>query len=176
VNRDAESRTAAAGPPLYGVDTMLFVYHFENNEQFGEPAGELLAAAEQGQCRLVASVLSLLEVLVIPKRHGMEELCRRYREMFSSFPNLSVRPIDDQVAEIAADLPLYELGELSFVALGFVALTSPRPGPPVGSPGSATEPGSLLGGGQRLSDFQAEEVVGHGTILPRPQRAAANSY
>jgi predicted nucleic acid-binding protein len=104
MNQDKESGPAAAGPPLYGVDTMLFVYHFENNDQFGEPAGALLAAAERGQCRLVTSVLSLLEVLVVPKRHGMEELCRRYREMFSSFPNLSVRPVDDQVAEIAADL------------------------------------------------------------------------
>lgn len=104
MNQDTESRTAAAGPPLYGVDTMLFVYHFENNEQFGDQAGALLAAAEKGRCRLVTSVLSLLEVLVIPKRHGMEELCRRYREIFSSFPNLSVTPVDQQVAEIAADL------------------------------------------------------------------------
>jgi predicted nucleic acid-binding protein len=102
--QDADSPVAASERPLYGVDTMLFVYHFESNEQFGEPAGALLAAAERGQCRLVTSVLSLLEVLVIPKRHAMDELCRRYREMFSSFPNLSVRPVDDQVAEIAADL------------------------------------------------------------------------
>ena len=104
MSQERGPRTAASGPPLYGVDTMLFVYHFENNDRFGEQAGVLLAAAERGQCRLVTSVLSLLEVLVIPKRHGMADLCRRYREMFSSFPNLSVRPVDDQVAEIAADL------------------------------------------------------------------------
>jgi predicted nucleic acid-binding protein len=104
VKRAVESSSTAATPPLYGVDTMLFVYHFERNEQFGEPAGALLAAAEQGRCRLVTSVLSLLEVLVIPKRRGMEELCQRYRELFGSFPNLEVRPVDAQIAEIAADL------------------------------------------------------------------------
>jgi predicted nucleic acid-binding protein len=104
VNHDVEPPVAAAGRALYAVDTMLFVYHFEGNERFGKPAGALLAAAEQGRCSLVTSVLSLLEVLVIPKRHGMTELCRRYRELFSSFPNLSVQPIDSQIAEIAAGL------------------------------------------------------------------------
>jgi hypothetical protein len=80
VNRDVESPLATAGRPLYGVDTMLFVYHFEANERFGEHAGALLAAAEQGRCSLVTSVLSLLETLVIPKRHSMTELCQCYRE------------------------------------------------------------------------------------------------
>jgi len=100
----AASSAAHLGRPLYGVDTMLFVYHFEANERFGEAAGALLAAAEEGRCRLVTSVLALLEVLVIPKRRGLTELCRRYREMFSSFPNLSVLPIDSAVAEVAAEL------------------------------------------------------------------------
>lgn len=89
---------------VYGVDTMLFVYHFEANERFGEDAGALLAAAERGRCRLVTSVLSLMEALVVPKRRGMTELCQRYRELFESFPNLSLRPVDMAVAEIGAEL------------------------------------------------------------------------
>jgi predicted nucleic acid-binding protein len=90
--------------PLYGVDSMLFVYHFEGNEEFGPAAGRLLEAAEQGRCRLVASVLARMEVMVVPKRHGREDLCRLYRDFFESFPNLSVEPIGQKVAEIAADL------------------------------------------------------------------------
>lgn len=99
--RAGEERVA---PPLYGVDTMLFVYHFEDNERFGPAAGRLLKAAEEGRCRLVSSVLALLEVLVVPKRHGRSELCRMYRDFFESFPNLSVMPVETPVAEIAADL------------------------------------------------------------------------
>jgi predicted nucleic acid-binding protein len=91
-------------PPPYGVDTMLFVYHFEGNERFGEAAGRLLQAAEDGRCRLVASVLALLETLVVPKRLGRDDLCRRYRELFQSFPNLTLAPIDAETAETAADL------------------------------------------------------------------------
>ena len=90
--------------PLYGIDSMVFVYHFEGNEEFGPAAGRLLQAAEEGSCRLVCSVISLLEVLVVPKRRGREDLCRVYREMFESFPHLAVVPVDPVIAEIASDL------------------------------------------------------------------------
>jgi len=102
----------AAGPdriskdevPLYGVDAMVFVYHFEANQEFGAAAGRLLRATEDGRCRLVCSVVALLEVLVVPKRRGETALCQRYREMFESFPNLTVLTLDARVAEIASDL------------------------------------------------------------------------
>jgi predicted nucleic acid-binding protein len=83
---------------------MVFVYHFEANDLFGPAAGSLLRAAEEGRCRLVCSVVALLEVLVVPKRKGETALCQRYREMFESFPNLSVLTLDTRVAEIASDL------------------------------------------------------------------------
>jgi len=91
-------------PPLYGVDTMVFVYHFEDHGEFGPAAGRLLKAAEEGRCRLVCSILTLLEILVVPKRNGQEELCRRYREIFQSFPNLAVVDLGPEIAEVASDL------------------------------------------------------------------------
>ena len=90
--------------PLYGVDTMLFIYHFEDNPELGGLAGRLLERAEGGEFRLVTSIVTLMEVLVIPKRHGFDSLAQRYREFFSSFPNLQVLPVGPEVAEIAADL------------------------------------------------------------------------
>jgi predicted nucleic acid-binding protein len=45
-----------------------------------------------------------MEVLVVPKRHGREDLCQRYRDLFDSFPNLAVLPIGPEITEIAADL------------------------------------------------------------------------
>jgi predicted nucleic acid-binding protein len=91
-------------PPLYGVDTMLFIYHFENHEQLGPRAEPVLRAAENGECHLVTSLLTLLEILVVPKRLGLTALCQRYRELLDSFPNLSLQPIDREVLEIASDL------------------------------------------------------------------------
>ncbi len=91
-------------PPLYGADSMLFIYHFENNKEFGEAAGNLLRRTEEGRCRLVCTTLALLEVLVVPKRSGRVDLCQRYREIFDAFPNLRMQPVGEEVAEIASDL------------------------------------------------------------------------
>ncbi len=97
-------RRVSGETPLYGVDTMLFVYHFEAEPRFGRAAGRLLAAAESGSCRLVTSMLTLLEALVVPKRYGDEALCRRYRDFFASFPNLTVVPVGPEIAEAAAEI------------------------------------------------------------------------
>lgn len=98
------SAAARGEPPSFGLDTMVLIYHFEDHEEFGPAATELLRAAESGRCRLVVSILTRLEVLVAPKRQGREDLCRRYRELFESFPNLEVISIDASVVEIASDL------------------------------------------------------------------------
>jgi len=83
---------------------MVLIYHFEANETFGPSATELLQATEDGRCRLVLSIIGRLEVLVLPKREGRDDLCRRYREVFESFPNLSIFPVDTPVVETASDL------------------------------------------------------------------------
>lgn len=97
-------RRAGAEPPLLAVDSMLFVYHFEGHAELGDAAGRILAAAEEGRCRLVTSVVALLEVLVVPKRLGRKDLAERYRELFHSFPNLTVVGVDAEIAERAAAL------------------------------------------------------------------------
>ncbi len=102
--REPDPAAFADSRPLFGIDTMLFVYHFEGNPEFGAAAGRVLAAAEGGRCRLVASALALMEVLVIPKRLGADDLCRKYHEFFRYFPGLTVVPVDEAVAEVAADL------------------------------------------------------------------------
>lgn len=98
------SEPARRESPSFGVDSMVLIYHFENHERFGPDASRLLRAAEEDRCRLVVSVLGRLEVLVSPKRHGREDLCRRYREVFDGFPNMSVVPVDAALVEIASDL------------------------------------------------------------------------
>jgi predicted nucleic acid-binding protein len=94
----------AALAPLFGADSMLFIYHFEGNPVFGPAAGRVLSAVEKGQLRLVVSSLVLLEILVVPKRHGDERLCQRYRDFFQTFPSLKVQPVDIGIAEIASEL------------------------------------------------------------------------
>jgi len=90
--------------PLYGVDTHIFAAHFSADPRLGPAAARLLAATEQGSCRLVTSILTLLEVLLVSERHGDEALSRRYRALLHSLPNLTLSPIDEEVADLAAGL------------------------------------------------------------------------
>lgn len=90
--------------PLYGVDNRLFAYHFAADQRLGPAAGRLLQATEEGRCRLVTSVLTRLEVLVVPERQGNEALARRYRSLFDSLPNLTILPVDEEIADAAARL------------------------------------------------------------------------
>jgi predicted nucleic acid-binding protein len=83
---------------------MVFIYHFEEHPQFGASAARLLHSAEEGRCHLVASILTLMEILVVPKRTGQTALTRFYREFFLGFPHLSLLPIDAAIAEVASDL------------------------------------------------------------------------
>lgn len=52
-------KAASSVPPLYGADSMLFIYHFENNKDFGDAAAHLLRRTEEGHCRLVCTTLAL---------------------------------------------------------------------------------------------------------------------
>ena len=97
-------QTTRGGAPSFGVDTMVLIYHFEENEAFGSSATKLLKAAEEDRCGLVISILGRLEVLVAPRRQGRDDLCQRYREVFEAFPNLDVVPVDTAVAELASEL------------------------------------------------------------------------
>ncbi|MGH9363245.1 MAG: type II toxin-antitoxin system VapC family toxin [Thermoanaerobaculia bacterium] len=89
---------------LLGLDSMVFAYHFQREPIFGGAATRLLAFAEEGRWSLVASVVALLEVLVIPKRLRQEEVCRSYRDFFLSLPTLSLEPVSLDIAQVAADL------------------------------------------------------------------------
>ena len=63
-----------AGP--VGVDTVVFIYFIEENEQFLPVIAPLFDAAEAGKLEIVVSALTLLEVLVVPYRAGNVELAR----------------------------------------------------------------------------------------------------
>ena len=52
----------------------------------------------------MTSTLSLMEVLVRPKQLGQQKVADDYGFLLRTFPNLTLRSIDDSCAEKAADL------------------------------------------------------------------------
>jgi predicted nucleic acid-binding protein len=83
---------------------MLFIYHYENNPTYAPLTEALFGAIEEGELRGMTSALTLMEVLVNPKRLGREELVDDYTNALTTFPNLTMLNIDASVAAEAASL------------------------------------------------------------------------
>jgi predicted nucleic acid-binding protein len=86
------------------MDTNLFIYAFEQHPSYGETVKAVLEIVEEGKVQAIASVITLSEILKKPIREGDEALEKRYRILFSHFPNLFVEPVSVEVSEQAAYL------------------------------------------------------------------------
>jgi predicted nucleic acid-binding protein len=84
------------------LDTMFFIYHFENNERFLGLTTDVLNLVEKGQIRCSTSYLTLMELLVKPIKEKRQDLVEEYRMIFETFPNLSMLALDKSVAYLAA--------------------------------------------------------------------------
>ena len=71
------------GPGRVGVDTAIFIYFIEENDRFLPIIAPLFHAADEGRRELVASALTLLEVLVVPYRAGNQLLADRYEALLT---------------------------------------------------------------------------------------------
>ncbi len=59
---------------------------------------------EKGGIKAVTSTLTLMEILVRPKQLNHRQAVEDYKFMLKTFPNLSLKAIDENCAERAADL------------------------------------------------------------------------
>lgn len=89
---------------VFGIDTMVFIYHFEDNPVFTVFTRPLFQRLESGRATGVTSTLSLMEILTKPKREGRDEVVRDYKYALANFPNLKVRDMDWEVAERGAEI------------------------------------------------------------------------
>lgn len=89
---------------VVGIDTSPFIYHFQGEAVYSKVTTDLFNAVENGLIRAVTSMITLMEVLVKPMSEGNVKAAEEYRILLQTFPNLSLRTIDDKVAARAADL------------------------------------------------------------------------
>ncbi|HDL85995.1 MAG TPA: PIN domain-containing protein [Candidatus Acetothermia bacterium] len=87
-----------------GVDTMVFIYHLQDHPTYAPLTYVIFEAWEKGRNFGITSVITMLEILVKPKRDGNFEATRDYEELLTTYPNLSILDVDLQVAILAADL------------------------------------------------------------------------
>ena len=89
---------------IVGIDTVAFIYHFEENIGEGQILLVLFEMIENGKVRAVTSTITLMEILVKPKRDGNQKAADEYKFILQTFPNLEIRNIDAEVAERAAEI------------------------------------------------------------------------
>jgi len=87
-----------------GVDTMGFIYHFEENKDYQPFTRLLFGSIESGTIKAVTSIITLLEILVRPKKEKNEHLVKEYKFLLQTFPNLQIVSLDEKIVDIASSL------------------------------------------------------------------------
>jgi predicted nucleic acid-binding protein len=89
---------------VVGLDTMVFIYQYEDDPAYAPLTDAVFEAVEAGRVRAVTSTLTLMEVLVKPKRLGRQDLVDDYTYALTTFPNLDMRAVDASIAGEAASM------------------------------------------------------------------------
>jgi predicted nucleic acid-binding protein len=89
---------------LVGLDTVLFIYHFESNPKYLALTGELFTNIETGTPSGLTSTITLLEIIVRPFAMGLPEIASKYETLLVNFPNLKIADIDRDIIRRAARL------------------------------------------------------------------------
>ncbi|MCK4297202.1 MAG: PIN domain-containing protein [Candidatus Marinimicrobia bacterium] len=89
---------------IIGIDTMVFIYHLEDNLKFSNITEKLFDNIENGKYHAVTSIITILEILVKPKMEKNFQITSDYRDLLLTFPNLKFSQVDLQVSDIASTL------------------------------------------------------------------------
>ncbi len=87
-----------------GVDTSPFIYLIEEHAKYGPVVEPFFRAVSAGDIQIATSVITLIEVLVHPMRHGDEGLAQKYNDILLSSPHISTSSVTPATAQFAAEL------------------------------------------------------------------------
>lgn len=89
---------------VVGIDTMNFIYAFEENPTYIKIVKSIFAKIEKGEIKGITNSITVTECLVRPFELGDISLLAKYKLVFRNFPNLSVYSIDMETTVKAAEL------------------------------------------------------------------------
>jgi predicted nucleic acid-binding protein len=102
--KQKEIKSFLARHKIFAADTMLFIYHFEDHLRYAPVTNVLFESWESGTNKGITSVITLLEILVKPRRDQNWEAVRDYKDLMLTFPNLQLVPLESECADLASDL------------------------------------------------------------------------
>jgi predicted nucleic acid-binding protein len=95
---------AELGVGSVALDTAIFIYFIEEDPQFLPEIVPLFREADQGKRELVTSVLTLMEVLVVPYRAGNRLLAERYEALLTRSRGIRLIDLSRDQLRAAAQL------------------------------------------------------------------------
>jgi predicted nucleic acid-binding protein len=95
---------ADIGPGAVALDSAPFIYFIEDDPRYAPLLRPLFEQSDRGERLLVTSVLTLLEVLVVPLRAGNLQIAERYEALLTRSRGLRVVDITRAQLTAAAHL------------------------------------------------------------------------
>ena len=92
----------ALGKGPVAVDTCAFIYYIEEHPRFLPVIGPLFEAVDAQRVLLVTSIVTMLEVLVVPLAAGDRVLARRYETLLTRSRGVHLVETDRDQVHLAA--------------------------------------------------------------------------
>ena len=89
---------------IVGIDTQIFTYVLENDKIFADRALLVINDLAIGKYTGIFSSVGIIELLTGPKKMGRFSLAQEYLKRLESYPNLSIRNLNENNIDIASTL------------------------------------------------------------------------
>jgi len=86
------------------LDTAPLIYYIEENKQYSPILDKLFLANNKGKFLFQTSVITLLEVLVLPMRQNEQKLVEQYQNILCNSPTINIFELNIEIAKRAAGL------------------------------------------------------------------------
>jgi len=84
------------------IDTSPFIYFIEGHSKYKNELQKIFKANDQGRIKMITSVITLLEVLVLPLKLNRLNLANEYEKILTKSPHLEILQVDVETVKIAA--------------------------------------------------------------------------
>ena len=88
----------------FGLDSSVFIYHLESHPTYLPMSQILFSGIEKGKWAAITSVISLMEICVLPLRFGQNAIARKYEAILVNFPNLHIVDVTRDITRRATQL------------------------------------------------------------------------
>ncbi len=86
------------------LDTAPFIYFFGQHPDHFPALEKLFAQLYETGAQAITSVITYIELTTHPARLGQHQLIRKYRDYFTNSENISLFPIDMNIADYIVEL------------------------------------------------------------------------